>query len=214
MCDESGKTAYGFGAAADILEYLPFMRNIMSFLAAGSASYNVLHDGLELGKCKMTNPYRKPTGLFILPGGVAEIFTSTVGKHAIVVNKEDGTPRVGLVRLAISTGANIVPCYVFGATDFFYNLSTQDTIISKIARKLRAGITWFYGQLYTPFIPFTPTVTLCLGEPIVVEKWTKPGKIPDELINQVHDKYVSSVKKVFEQNKVAAGHKGAVLQIV
>ncbi len=37
---------YGFGAAADAVEYIPFLRNIMGWLTAGSAAYKVLKDGL------------------------------------------------------------------------------------------------------------------------------------------------------------------------
>lgn len=37
---------YGFGAAADAVNYVPFLRNIMGFLSAGSASYKPLKDGL------------------------------------------------------------------------------------------------------------------------------------------------------------------------
>jgi hypothetical protein len=37
---------YGFGAAADAVFYVPFLRNIMSFLTGGSAAYKVLKKGL------------------------------------------------------------------------------------------------------------------------------------------------------------------------
>lgn len=37
---------YGFGAVADVVMYLPFLRNIMGYLAGGSATYKVLKKGL------------------------------------------------------------------------------------------------------------------------------------------------------------------------
>ena len=37
---------YGFGAAADVVAYIPFLRNIMAWLSGGSATYNVLRAGL------------------------------------------------------------------------------------------------------------------------------------------------------------------------
>lgn len=43
---EDGSALYGFGAAADAVGYVPFLRNIMGFLTAGSASYKPLKDGL------------------------------------------------------------------------------------------------------------------------------------------------------------------------
>ncbi len=50
-CDQyftapDGRMLYGFGAAADAVGYVPFLRNIMGFLTAGSASYKPLKDGL------------------------------------------------------------------------------------------------------------------------------------------------------------------------
>lgn len=44
--EKTGKSLYGFGAAADAVGYVPGLRNIMGWLSAGSASYNVLYDGL------------------------------------------------------------------------------------------------------------------------------------------------------------------------
>ena len=54
-----------------------------------------------------------------LSSGIAEIFVSTPGEHKIVFKK-----RKGLIKLAIETGSSLIPCYVFGGTDFFCNLIT------------------------------------------------------------------------------------------
>ena len=42
----SDKKMYGFGAAADVVMYVPFLRNIMGWLSGGPASYKALKDGL------------------------------------------------------------------------------------------------------------------------------------------------------------------------
>lgn len=42
---------YGFGAVADAVFYVPFLRNIMGFLRGGSASYEVLRNGLQTVCC-------------------------------------------------------------------------------------------------------------------------------------------------------------------
>ena len=48
LCDkETGKSLYGFGAAADIVMFLPFLRNWLGWIAAGSAEYKVLKNGIE-----------------------------------------------------------------------------------------------------------------------------------------------------------------------
>ena len=46
------KTLYGFGAAADVVMYMPFLRNIMGWLTAGPADYKTLQQGLTLVSSK------------------------------------------------------------------------------------------------------------------------------------------------------------------
>lgn len=151
--DENGDM-YGFGAAADAVEYVPLLRNIMAWLTAGSAAYNVLRDGLVDGKSAAANAFgRKPKHLFILPGGIAEIFSSSPGKHAIVFKN-----RRGLCKLSLETGAFLLPCYVFGGTDFFHSFIHSDNIFADISRRFKLALTFFWGQFGSPLIPYTPKV--------------------------------------------------------
>lgn len=46
IVDGERVSLYGFGAAADAVAYIPFLRNIMGFLTAGSASYKPLFNGI------------------------------------------------------------------------------------------------------------------------------------------------------------------------
>eukprot|EP00428_Durinskia_dybowskii_P060943 CAMPEP_0170373986 /NCGR_PEP_ID=MMETSP0117_2-20130122/10360_1 /TAXON_ID=400756 /ORGANISM="Durinskia baltica, Strain CSIRO CS-38" /LENGTH=264 /DNA_ID=CAMNT_0010628911 /DNA_START=472 /DNA_END=1266 /DNA_ORIENTATION=- len=236
----SGRALYGFGAAADAVAYVPGLRNIMGWLSAGSATYKVLKDGITKGISESCNAAgRKPRHLYILPGGVAEIFTSTPGRHTIVFKK-----RKGLCRLSIETGAEMVPCYVFGGTDFFHNLATDSGMFSKLSRFVRAGVTIFWGRWGLP-IPYAPKVTCVMGEPIVPPKWTppapssasevtdsnegkggkggKPGKkknkenkvlIPDELVDKLHEEFHHAMIELFDKYKAAAGYPDAVLEVV
>ncbi|RYZ15583.1 MAG: hypothetical protein EOO70_06495 [Myxococcaceae bacterium] len=130
------RALYGFGAAADIVQHVPLLRNLLAWLTAGGAAYRTLREGLVEGKCASANP-RTPRHLFILPGGIAEIFVSTPGRHAIVFNS-----RKGLVRLSLETGARLVPCYVFGGTDFFHNLATSQSPLARLSRYVRAGVNF------------------------------------------------------------------------
>lgn len=42
----TGKYLYGFGAVASVIGYLPFLRNMMGWMAAGPADYKSLKKGL------------------------------------------------------------------------------------------------------------------------------------------------------------------------
>lgn len=206
---ETNQKLYGFGAAADIVQYVPFLRNVLGFLTAGSASYNVLKTGLMEGRVACIDPQtgRRPEGLFILPGGVAEIYISQPGRHAIFIKK-----RKGLMRLSIETGASLIPCYVFGGTDFFSTLTTSDSWIAKCSRKLRMALTFFWGRFGLP-IPYSPRVTLCVGDPIPIPQVSEECPL-DQAIELLHGQFVQEMVKLFDDYKTLAGYPQAELEIL
>lgn len=55
----SDKKMYGFGAAADVVMYIPFLRNIMGWLSGGPASYKALMDGLTKVRQIHLNPHSR-----------------------------------------------------------------------------------------------------------------------------------------------------------
>ena len=200
---------YGFGAAADAVNCIPILRNVMYCLSAGSAAYKVLLNGLKDGiSLPCNNAGRKPRHLYILPGGIAEIFSSQVGRHAIVFKD-----RRGLIRLSLETGAELIPCYVFGGTDFFHNLATTDNLLARLSRKYKMGLTWFWGKFGLP-IPFAPKVTMCIGEPLAVDKWTGNDRIPDDIIDELHERYIKAINDLFNRYKVQAGYPNAELEVL
>ncbi|GMH59688.1 hypothetical protein TrRE_jg7489 [Triparma retinervis] len=202
----TGASLYGFGAAADAVGYVPFLRNIMGWLSAGSASRDVLKRGLTKGDvpCVNLNGGRRPRHLFLLPGGVAEVFESAVGEHAVVFKG-----RRGLIRLSLECGCEVMPCYVFGGTDFFHNAIKGDTWAAKAARKLKMGLTFFWGHLGMPFLPFTPSVTICVGDVVDCKGWDGS----EEEVERKHSEYLDKLEELFEKYKKVAGYEEAVLEI-
>ena len=141
--------------------------------------------------------------LLLRLASLVAVFESTVGHNAIVFKN-----RRGLVKLALETGSDLLPCYVFGGTDFYHNLATGTNILARISRKMKAGVTVFWGWFGLP-LPFLPKVTLCVADPIRVEK--VEGEIPKELIDSIHKKYIETIVELFEKYKVKAGYPNAVL---
>jgi len=80
----------------------------------------------------------------------------------------------------------LLPTYVFGGTDFFNNLATHDNFLSTLSRKFKVGLTLFWGKFGLP-ISFTPRVTMCIGEPLPVQKWSGEGEIPQGAIDELHN---------------------------
>lgn len=55
---ETNRSLYGFGAAADAVGYIPFLRNIMGWLSAGPADYKTLKMGLKHVSCNILCIFR------------------------------------------------------------------------------------------------------------------------------------------------------------
>lgn len=86
----------------------------------------------------------------ISTGGVAEVFetNSKTGDEVVVLKS-----RQGLVKLAMRTGASLVPCYLFGNTQLYSvwygeEGSSLREIIRSISRKI--------GQPASPLASLTP----------------------------------------------------------
>jgi len=131
FCDEFIPELYGMGTTTDGALLLPVLRHILQFLSVGSAhKQSILYAMQNLDK-----------NLFILPGGVAEIFLSHRrrnssgsggGSSSGSCDKQQHQQRhvqiikarrYGLMKLALETGAILYPVYVFGATDIFDQLT-------------------------------------------------------------------------------------------
>ena len=220
FCDQYMNDMYGFGAAADATMYVPLVRQILGWLSAGSASRYVLQEGLEKGQ-----------NLFILPGGIAEIFLAHPGRHVIKAQRR------GLMKLALQTGAALVPVYVFGGNDFYHHLATKapketrrsDSLVGEVlekhSRSFKTAFTIFWGQYGLP-LPYPAKCTMVLADPI----WPVPNtlgegragdtmtcrKVPEpttEQIEELMDRYTSALSRLFDQYKAQAGYPDARLEI-
>ena len=121
--------------------------------------------------------------------------------------------RRGLIKLSLETGAELLPTYVFGGTDFFHNLHTEDNAIARLSRRLQIGMTVFWGRWGLPCVPLTPRVTMCIADPIPVKRWEGPGPVPPEEIEALHQRYLTALRSMFDEYKGLAGYPDAVLEV-
>lgn len=184
ICDQLLPHMYGYGGTTEFAMRLPVLRHILQYLSVGSANKERILMEMQ------TNDQN----LFILPGGVAEIFLShrrqqqqSDSDTTLVPNTQTiKARRYGLMKLALETGAIIYPAFVFGATDLLDQLTpvekkseddddhpnTSKTMLDFLgnmmefmSRKIKGGLTLFYGRYYLP-IPYTPQLSMVLGNPI------------------------------------------------
>jgi hypothetical protein len=230
FCDQHFPNRYGFGALTDIALRLPLLRHVMGWLTSTSATKKVLLERMNVGD-----------NLYILPGGVSEIFLACPGREDQVIK----APRRGLMKLALETGAVLVPIYVFGANDFYSQLATygsssthttgrgaindRTNLVGKVQRSVsrvtRGGFTFFWGQFGSP-LPFQVKCSMVLGDPIepvlgtLGQDRTPEGnkrtckKIPnptEEQIDELLCRYTDALVRLFEQYKAQAGYPDARL---
>ncbi|GMR46190.1 hypothetical protein PMAYCL1PPCAC_16385, partial [Pristionchus mayeri] len=113
----------------------------------------------------------------------------------------------GFIKIALETGAHLVPSYAFGENELYNQIEFEEG--SKIRRfqewmKKVCGIpaVLFHGRGLFNYnfgvLPFRMQLDTVLGAPIPVEKTPNPTQ---EQIDKLHGIYVRKLVELFEENK-------------
>ena len=126
------------GLAASAALRMPYFRQLLCTMgvidASAKSATKALKDGYTVG---------------ISTGGVAEVFetNTATGDEAIVLRE-----RKGLVKLAIRTGAPLVPSYLFGNTKLFSQYTGGDvgspvhSFLESLSRRIGFATVLFWGR--------------------------------------------------------------------
>jgi len=181
------------------LFYLPLTREILLFKGASAVTKNSFRSilGNEERQTK-----KKGQVCVVVVGGAEESLEAHPNTYRLILKN-----RKGFIRMALITGASLVPVFTFGENDLFHQLSN-----SKNSR-MRRFQSWFkqvtavglpicWGQGFTenslgPLALQRP-VTSVVGSPIKVVKNSNPS---EEEVNRLHGVYLTELKKLFEENK-------------
>ena len=189
-------------AAASVLFRLPVIRQIFTWLGAVPADRENL--------VRLLVEERR--NVSILPGGIAELFLSHRRREQVYLRR-----RKGFVRLAIETGATIVPVYIFGHTRLFDQLATGEGWLgwlTSLSRLTRSSITLFWGQWFLP-VPYKTDITVAFGKHIVVPATPAADRRErEEQCDTVHAKFIAAVEDLYHIGREAAGYGGIELEIV
>ena len=171
------------GTGADVIFSFPIMRHIMAWVGTRPAKRDHMQRIFEEGHfCA------------VIPGGIAEMYVTSTAEETIYLKKRQGT-----VKLAIQQGANIVPVFFFGNTKIFDTPSTSssESFFSRISRKIRASIIFFYGYWYLP-IPYRHPIRMVFGDIIEVKQNANPT---EEEINDTLQRVIANVEKLYKEKK-------------
>ena len=173
------------GTAANVVFMFPVMRQIMAWIGTFPAS-----------RASISKIFRKGFHAAIIPGGIAEMYLVNPHEEGIYF-----TERLKTVKVAIQEGANIIPVFFFGNSLIFHALDGQDSNswISKISRKIRASLFFFYGRQGLP-VPFRHPLKMAAGDIIEVIQKENPS---DEEVSLIHSRVVEAVKKLYDTKKPA-----------
>lgn len=159
--------------------------------------------------------------IVLCPGGAAESLYCRPGHEDLVLKK-----RKGFVRMALKTGASLVPSYAFGETNTF-DIATPHigTLGWKVERFLlkMTGIAFplFHGEgVFTQggLLPHPVPLVTVVGAPIEVPKVTREEGLSDmqfdALVEKYHQQYLEALQELYVKYSPEYGQKGVKLRFV
>jgi len=167
------------GLGADFLFKVPGLREL--FLKGGAVSANPRNAEKLLQRKQV---------VLLAPGGIYEALISKPGLRRIPWER-----RQGFVRMAVKTGAPIVPTYCRGINAAYYNSYLLLKPRIKMQEKLRFSLPIFFGL---GLLPLPSKLIHWIGEPISVRK--KAGETKAQQIERLHREVLESVARLAKRD--------------
>lgn len=182
---------------------LPIYRDYALALGLASVSKesieNILskggHDGAGMGRA-----------VTIIVGGAQESLDAKPHSLRLVLNS-----RKGFVKMAIRTGADLVPVLAFGENDLYDQIDTHQhariyRLQMSFKRILGFTVPLFHARGVFNYdiglIPYRQAINIVIGKPIkVIQQGGKDGKVDESYLDAMHAAYVDELKRLWENYK-------------
>lgn len=158
--------------------------------------------------------------VMIAVGGGTESLFARPGANDLVLKR-----RKGFVKIALRSGASLVPVYAFGENSTYRTANELPT--GSPLRRFQRGMTRYTGftlplyfgtGLLLPwgFLPFPVKLEVVVGEPLEVPKFEGEEASAEfaALVDRHHARYVAALKKLFEEHRDKFAKGEADLQLV
>ncbi|GKZ38565.1 diacylglycerol O-acyltransferase 1, partial [Aspergillus brasiliensis] len=118
--------------------------------------------------------------------------------------------RKGFIKLAIHTGADLVPVLAFGENDLYEQVRSENhPVIHKlqmlVKHTLGFTIPLFHARGVFNYdvglMPYRRPLNIVVGRPIHVVQQRDREKIDDDYINHLHSLYVQELERIWEEWK-------------
>ncbi|KAH7257449.1 diacylglycerol acyltransferase-domain-containing protein [Fusarium tricinctum] len=180
---------------------LPFYRDYIMLLGLQSVSKESIWNLLSKGGPKNDGKGRAVT---IVVGGARESLEAQPGSLRLILKS-----RKGFVKMALRTGADLVPVIGFGENDLYDQLSPKThPIVHRIQMILLKVFKFTVPALHgrgvlnydVGLMPYRRPVNIVIGRPLRVER--AHGSQPaQEDIDELHERYVQEIEKLWETYK-------------
>ncbi|KAK6108844.1 Diacylglycerol acyltransferase family protein [Brugia pahangi] len=141
----------------------------------------------------------------LIVGGAEEALDAHPGSHMLTLSK-----RKGFIKIAIETGAQLVPMYSFGENELFEQVNNPEgsslrCFQSKLKKIMKCSLPIYHGcGLFSNFgpLPYNKPIDTVIGTPIPVIKKKNPT---EEEIDRLHEHYINALTTLFETYKTQFG---------
>ena len=165
--------------------YLPFWRELA--LGAGGVT---CHKQAVVGRIANGRP---GTAMLISLGGAEEFYHMNENTLDLVILK-----RKGFAKIALQTGANLVPVIGFGENELFERLTHQifDPLHALFNATIRAAAPLFRGKNWG--LPARHPLVTVVGKPIAVKRTPNPS---EKEIENLHKQYLEALQSLYDEYK-------------
>jgi 2-acylglycerol O-acyltransferase 2 len=178
---------------------VPFYRDYLLRLGLASVSRESCENLLRNGG---PNGEGMGRAITIVVGGATESLETKPGTLRLVLNR-----RKGFVKLAIRTGADLVPVLAFGENDIYDQLSpTEHPRIHRfqmfIKKIMGFTVPLFHARGIFNYdvgiMPYRRPMNIVVGRPIKIMMNAKPD---NEYVEEIHTKYVKELQRIWDNWK-------------
>ena len=186
------RARFGFpfrGLASSAALRIPIFKQVLRSIGVVDASRHVAHKALV-----------EDGSIGISTGGVAEVFETNQDDECVLLKE-----RIGMIKLAIRTGAELVPCYLFGNTKLLDCWSGEylpfhvKSFIEWLSRKAGFAIILIYGR-WGLAIPYRRPVLGVAGRGIQT-KHIQCDEPTMEQIEEIQGKLIIEMERIFNTYK-------------
>ncbi|PSC71000.1 diacylglycerol o-acyltransferase [Micractinium conductrix] len=187
----------------------------INFFCPLAREYLLLHGVRDVSKRSCLNLLSSGESVMIAVGGATESLYAKPSANDLVLKR-----RRGFVKVAMRTGAALVPVYGFGENATFRTVTelAPESALRRLQRVMTRTVGFtiplYFGRV--GLLPFGVPLDVVVGAPLQLPKWEGPeeGAAYEAAVDRGHAAYCAALRSLFEQHREHYAKGEAGLQLV